>query len=180
MSELTNNGKPGSWIYHVGHFEYEKNIEEPDQSKFFRQEVEYPRSCASGGKLKCHISSVCHDTRLSFACECRSGFYGNGFNCIKNDVPLRVSGDVTGKINNSPIKAQLQSYVVLSDGRSYTAVSPLVNTVGHQTQLVYWFGSAIGWLFAKPLPNDAPNGYQVLLYTRNKFMPFCCHLINYP
>lgn len=162
MNQLSNHGKPGSFVFHVGHFGFESNIEEPQQSKFFQQEVEYPRSCASGGKLKCHISAICHDAPLSFACQCKPGFYGNGFNCIKDDVPLRVSGQVTGKINNVPLNAQLQSYVVLSDGRSYTAISPLENAIGHNTQLVYWFGSVIGWLFAKPLANDnAPNGYQV-------------------
>lgn len=141
---------------------FESNIEEPDQSRFFQQEIQHPRSCGSGGHLKCHISAVCHDTRLSFACECKPGYYGNGYNCIKNDVPLRVAGRVTGKVNNIPLDAQLQSYVVLSDGRSYTAISPFDNNVGYSSQLVYAFGSVIGWLFAKPVANDnASNGYQV-------------------
>lgn len=162
MNQLSNNGKPGSWIFRVGHLGFEDSIEQPNQAKYFEQTVEHPRSCSSGGKLKCHISAECRDTRLSFACQCKRGYYGNGYNCIKNDVPLRVSGQVTGKINNIPLKAQLQSYVVLSDGRTYTAISPLDSAIGHSTQLVPAFGSAIGWLFAKPIANDnAPNGYQV-------------------
>lgn len=77
-------------------------------------------------------------------------------------MPLRVAGRVTGKVNDVELDAQLQSYVVLSDGRSYTAISQLNNTIGYSTQLVYAFGSVIGWLFAKPVANDnAPNGYQV-------------------
>lgn len=141
---------------------FESNIEEPDQSRFFQQDNQHPRSCGSGGHLKCHISAICRDTRLSFACECKPGYYGNGYNCIKNDVPLRVAGRVTGKVNNVELDAQLQSYVVLGDGRSYTAISPLDNSIGYRSQLVYAFGSVIGWLFAKPVANDnAPNGYQV-------------------
>lgn len=159
---MSNHGQAGSWIFRVGHVGYESNIEEPNQSHFFQQEVQHPRSCGSGGKLKCHISATCRDTRLSFACACKPGYYGNGYNCIKNDVPLRVAGQITGKINDTPVKAQLQAYVVLSDGRSYTALNPLDASIGHSTQLVWPFGSAIGWLFAKPLANDnAPNGYQV-------------------
>ncbi|XP_031633983.1 nidogen [Contarinia nasturtii] len=162
LSELSNHGRPGSWIFRVGHIGFEKNIEQPDQSRFFQQEAQHPRSCASGGKLKCHISAICRDTRLSFDCQCKHGFYGNGFNCIKNDVPLRVAGQITGKINNTPLKAQLQSYVVLSDGRTYTAISPLDNSIGQSSQLLWAFGYGIGWLFAKPLANDnAPNGYQL-------------------
>lgn len=162
MSQLSNNGRPGSWIYRVGHLDFEKNVEEPDQSRYYQQELEHPRSCGSGGNLKCHFSAVCEDSRLSFSCKCKSGYYGNGYSCIKNDVPLRVSGKLTGKINDLPLDAQLQSYVVLSDGRTYTAVSPLDSGVGYSTQLAYSIGSAIGWMFAKPVPNDnAPNGYQV-------------------
>lgn len=75
---------------------------------------------------------------------------------------MRVAGKVTGKINNLPLDAVLQSYVVLSDGRTYTAITPLDGSVGHSTQLAYAFGSVIGWLFAKPIANEnAPNGYQV-------------------
>lgn len=162
MNKLSNNGKSGSWIFRVGHLGFESNILEPDQSRFYQQEIQNPRSCGSGGNLKCHISAICRDTRLSFACQCKPGFYGNGYNCIKNDVPLRVSGKVTGKINNVPLDAQFQSYVVLSDGRSYTAISPLDAIIGYNTQLAYAFGSVVGWLFAKPVANDnAPNGYQV-------------------
>lgn len=173
MSKLSNNGKPGSWIFRIGHLGFENNIEEPDQSRYFQQEVQHPRSCSAGGNLKCHISAICRDTRLSFACQCKPGYYGNGFNCIKNDVPLRVAGRATGKINNSQLDAQLQSYVVLSDGRSYTAISPIDSLIGHSTQLATIFGSTIGWLFAKPLINDnAPNGYQVLYKIFHLFRSF--------
>lgn len=72
-----------------------------------------------------------------------------------------MSGSLTGKIDDSELNSQLQSYVVLSDGRSYTAVSPLNSDVGYNSQLAYTFGYAIGWLFAKPVGSDAPNGYEV-------------------
>lgn len=162
---MTNVGIPGAWLYRVGPLGAEDPIEEPDQVRSLDSESSRPKSCANGGKLKCNIAAICKDTRNGFCCECKSGYYGNGFSCIKNDVPLRVSGKITGFIGDSELNAQLQSYVVLNDGRSYTAISPLSKDVGYNTQLLFTLGNVIGWLFAKPLANDnAPNGYQVIVF----------------
>lgn len=162
LSQLSNHGKPGSWIYRIGHVSFENNIEEPDQTRFHQVDSQQPKSCSNVGRLKCHISAICQDTPNGFACHCKSGFYGNGLSCIKSDVPVRVLGKVTGKIGNTEVNAQLQSYVVLSDGRSYTAVSPLSSDIGFSSQLAHTFGYGIGWLFAKPVGNDnSPNGYQI-------------------
>lgn len=162
LSELSNVGIPGAWLFRVGHIQFEDSIEEPDQVRSYESDASQPKSCANGGRRKCHISAECIDTTSGFCCKCKHGFYGNGFSCIKNDAPLRVTGKVTGSIGDAQLDAQLQSYVVLVDGRSYTAVSPLEGNVGYKSQLLFTLGSVIGWLFAKPIANDnVLNGYQV-------------------
>lgn len=162
MSELSNVGVPGAWLFRVGHIQFEDSIEEPDQVRSAESEAVVPKTCANGGHLKCHVSATCTDTASGFCCKCRNGFYGNGFSCIKDDAPLRVTGKLSGSIGDDQLNAQLQSYVVLADGRSYTAISPLEGNVGYKSQLLFTLGSVIGWLFAKPIANDnAPNGYQV-------------------
>lgn len=162
MNQLSNIGEPGAWLFRVGRLDYAESIGEPDLASAIESEQSRATSCANGGRLKCHIRAVCTDTRSGFCCKCKPGHYGNGFSCIKSDVPIRVTGKVTGTINDVPINAQIQSYVVLSDGRAYTAISPLPKKFGFSTQLLYHLGSVIGWLFAKPVGEDTvPNGYHV-------------------
>lgn len=92
---------------------------------------------------------------------CISGYYGNGKSCLKNDVPLRVNGKISGEINGQIIQGvDLQAYVVMSDGRSYTALSHVPDKFGNSIQILNILGSVIGWLFAKPVEN-AKNGYQI-------------------
>lgn len=119
-------------------------------------------SCATSGKLKCHLSATCTDTPTGFCCKCIEGYYGNGESCLNNNLPIRVSGKVSGSVNNETISSQLQSYVVMTDGRSYTAISPLSSNVGYSLQLAQVLGGVVGWLFAKPGANSL-NGYQVKL-----------------
>lgn len=167
LSELSNHGVPGSWIYRVGYIGFEDNIQQPFEAQEEQHKKYDPETCENGGKLKCHASATCHNYRNGFQCKCNVGFYGNGIDCIKNDVPIRVSGKVSGKIGNSDIEAQIQSYVILSDGRSYTAVSPINFDVGYKSQLGYTLGYVIGWLFAKPVSSDdVLNGYQVRICVR--------------
>lgn len=138
-------------------------IKEPDQVNYGSSStINNPSTCEDGGRLKCHTSARCENTPSGFCCHCKDGFYGNGLSCIKNDVPLHVSGKVTGSINNVEIDGHLQSYVVLIDGRSYSAITPMPREIGFSAQLTAAFGNTLSWLFAKPIGNDAvPNGYQV-------------------
>lgn len=163
LTQFSNIDEPGSWLFWVGHLSYEENIREPDNVNSSDVKASEARTCADGGNLKCHIAATCVDGPTGFCCKCRAGYYGNGFNCLKADVPLRVSGKITGSIGDVQLDSQLQSYVVLSDGRSYTAISPLSKDVGYKSQLLFSLGNAIGWLFAKPNGNNATNGYQVML-----------------
>lgn len=166
MNENSNYGVPGSWLYRVGPLTYEDTIEEPDYISPDEHSSAIP-SCSKTGKFECDSSATCTDTPTGFCCKCNEGYYGNGKNCIKNDVPIRVSGKVVGLINNETISAQLQSYVVMTEGRSYTAISPLSSTVGYSLQLAPIIGGVVGWLFAKPGANSV-NGYEVC--QSNSFM----------
>lgn len=161
MSELTNCGQPGSWLFKTGPLgvEANSNVQEPDDG-YVKESESAIRTCLTNGRLKCHSAATCVDTRKGFCCKCNKGYYGNGYSCLKVDNPVRVSGRVVGKLNDISISSQLQSYVVMADGRSYTAVSPLTPNIGYNMQLLQVLGGTIGWLFAKP-NSDVKNGYQV-------------------
>lgn len=163
---MTNCGEPGSWLFRIGPLGVEptSNVQEPDYGSTNEGDVGVP-TCATNGRLKCHSSATCVDTRKGFCCKCNKGYYGNGYSCLKDDAPVRVSGKVVGTLNDIPISSQLQSYVVMVDGRSYTAVSPLVANIGNNMQILQVLGGTIGWLFAKP-SGDVKNGYQVRQFYR--------------
>nr|CAD7200894.1 unnamed protein product [Timema douglasi] len=113
------------------------------------------------GKTLCHSKSHCVDHVTGFCCHCHSGYYGNGFNCLKEGIPLRVNGKVSGIVNGQEFsQLDLQSYVVTSDGRTYTAISRVQSTIGYDMQTLNVLGGVIGWLFARPL-NKASNGYAL-------------------
>jgi len=46
-------------------------------------------SCSTAFSL-CHSQATCVDTNQKFCCICRKGFYGNGLNCLKEGMWLRV------------------------------------------------------------------------------------------
>ena len=54
----------------------------------------------------------------------------------------------------------LHSYVVTSDGRAYTAVSKVNESVGYDLQTLNAIGAVVGWMFARP-SSEALNGYQL-------------------
>lgn len=176
LSELTNTGETGSWLFLVGSSDRDqRDIKTPDQvGSGNGASSGDPETCEDGGRLRCHTAANCNNTPAGYCCSCKDGYYGNGVSCIKNDVPLRVSGKVTGDINGVEINGHLQSYVVLSDGRSYSAISPLSGDIGYASQLASVFGNTISWLFAQPAGNNSvPNGYQVSC-------PHACKLITPP
>lgn len=108
-------------------------------------------------------------------CQCKDEYYGNGKTCIKDDVPLRVHGKIFGDINGITINdVNIQAYVVMADGRSYTALSQGPQEIGSSLQSLNILGGVIGWLFAKPVGN-VKNGYQltggVFNHTADIFYP---------
>jgi nidogen (entactin) len=155
---------PGSYLFRVGPLkDPNDNIEEPDVA-VSAEEQGGVQTCSNKGRLKCHSNAFCQDAAQGFCCICKNGYYGNGYNCIKNDVPIRVSGKISGKLGDLDVNSQIQSYVVMADGRTYTAVSPLESDVSSKLQLLPILGGVIGWLFAKPMSTNL-NGYQVSFKT---------------
>ncbi|CAG9578155.1 unnamed protein product [Danaus chrysippus] len=158
----SNIHDPGRYVYRVGNIPLEGTIAVPDQYDQYEAEVEEEsKTCAQSGPSVCHLQARCVDYQAGICCQCNEGFYGNGKSCIKDDVPLRVHGKMNGVINNQNLNdVDIQAYVVLADGRSYTALSQTPPSLGSSLQLLSVLGSVVGWLFAKPL-GEAQNGYQL-------------------
>lgn len=51
----------------------------------------------------------------------------------------------------------------MSDGRAYTAISRIPETIGSDIQSLQILGGTIGYLFAKPIRN-AVNGYEIFIF----------------
>jgi nidogen (entactin) len=161
LTETSNYGQPGRWLYRIGKLTDDENLKEPDNVPA-QPEDSNPTNCANGGRFSCHSSATCQDNSngYGFICKCKDGYYGNGYSCIKNSVPIRVTGSVTGHIGTDQIQSQVQSYIVTSDGKSYTALSSIGSEIGTKLQLLQVIGGVIGWVFAKPV-GSILNGYQI-------------------
>ncbi|KAL0266614.1 UNVERIFIED_CONTAM: hypothetical protein PYX00_009108 [Menopon gallinae] len=156
LNQWSNIGNPGQWIFRIGRIGAEGNAKGPDVAV----EEEMPKSCVKGTYL-CHSRAICNTYTDGFCCTCQPGYYGNGFNCLSDEQPVRVNGKVSGVINGINFTDfDLQAYVVPKDGRSYTALSRVPINVGYDMQSLNILGTTIGWLFAKPM-KGAMNGYQI-------------------
>ncbi|KAL1257619.1 hypothetical protein QQF64_010863 [Cirrhinus molitorella] len=114
---------------------------------------------------QCSQNAHCTDYSTGFCCHCNSGFYGNGRHCLPNGAPHRVNGKVRGTILVGGTAVQLDSidlhaYIVVGDGRAYTAISEVPEPVGWALMPVAPIGGLFGWLFALELPNSL-NGFSI-------------------
>ncbi|GAB6025426.1 hypothetical protein CHUAL_011172 [Chamberlinius hualienensis] len=158
LDKLSNIGNPGVWLFHLGKLFPGQNIGIPDTN--VGTDFSDFQTCLKGSAL-CHTDARCVDYSGGYCCECTSGFYGNGHSCLKDGVPQRINGVVTGMLNGVEIvEADLHSYVVTSEGRQYTAVSRVPEMIGFDMQLLISFGGVVGWLFASP-QGKAKNGFQL-------------------
>lgn len=162
MSDKSNVGIAGVWLYRVGPVDYEQNVQPPTNEETFTESPNVAQTCEEAGQRVCNKNAMCVDKDEGYCCACNAGFYGNGAVCIKDDLPVRVTGSIMGEVNGEMIHdgSKLQSYVVTADGRSYTAVTPVSTELGTHLRLALPLVSSIGWLFAKPI-NNTLNGYQL-------------------
>jgi len=161
LSESTNLGVPGVWLFEVAPIAPELNVRTPDNAESRTESPALAQSCQAHGH-QCHERAECHDKAEGYCCVCGSGFYGNGQSCLANDQPIRVTGTLSGNLNNQPVneEAKLQSYVVTSEGRTYTTINPLTTEQGAQLRLVLPLLTTVPWLFAKSVGGVA-NGYHL-------------------
>lgn len=54
----------------------------------------------------------------------------------------------------------MHTYVVTTDGRTYSAISRVPASLGAAMQTLNSVGGIIGWLFAVPQSGTAKNGYS--------------------
>ncbi|KAG6455522.1 hypothetical protein O3G_MSEX009239 [Manduca sexta] len=158
----SNIHEPGRYVFRIGVIGPNDTIAVPDQYNQSEVEIaEESKTCAQSGLSICHTDAKCVDYQAGICCQCNEGFYGNGKSCIKNNVPLRVHGKLNGVINDVNLNdVDIQSYVVVEDGRSYTALSLTPPALGSSLQFLNVLGSVVGWLFAQP-SGVAKNGYQL-------------------
>lgn len=149
-------------MFRIGDIPLQSNVALPDQYNQNEVEIEEEtKTCAQTGPSVCHVQARCVDYQAGICCQCEEGFYGNGKSCIKDDVPLRVHGKINGVINNVNLNdVDIQAYVVVADGRAYTALSLVPGGLGSSLQLLHVLGGVVGWIFAKP-SGSAKNGYQL-------------------
>nr|XP_049609386.1 nidogen-2 isoform X35 [Syngnathus scovelli] len=108
---------------------------------------------------QCSQNAFCSDYATGFCCHCRPGYYGNGRHCLPDAAPQRVSGKLSGTVTVglTPVELNnidLHAYIVVGDGRAYTAVSEIPEPVGWALMPAAPIGELFGWLFALELPNS--------------------------
>lgn len=164
IDKWSNINRPGQWVFKVGPILEGGNIKPPKNNDMgndlFSDEKKNDETCTTGATT-CHSKAICVNYDNGYCCQCKQGYFGNGKSCQPNDLPIRVIGRVSGKINGEEFPSKdLQCYVQTKDGRTYTAISRVPESIGQDFQLLSTLGGVIGWLFAKPIGNTK-NGYQL-------------------
>ncbi|KAB5562577.1 hypothetical protein PHYPO_G00019510 [Pangasianodon hypophthalmus] len=113
----------------------------------------------------CSQNAYCADYSSGYCCHCHAGFYGNGRHCLPDGAPQRVNGKVNGMVSvgSTPVgldSIDLHAYIVVGDGRAYTAISEVPEPLGWALMPVTPIGGLFGWLFALKLPNSH-NGFNI-------------------
>ncbi|XP_023600325.1 nidogen-1 [Myotis lucifugus] len=131
------------------------DVDEVEESEVvFSYNTDSRPTCANS-RHQCSVHAECRDYATGFCCSCVAGYTGNGRQCVAEGSPQRVNGKVKGRIfvGSSPVpvvfeNTDLHSYVVMNQGRSYTAISTIPETVGYSLLPLAPVGGVIGWMFA--------------------------------
>ncbi|XP_030070577.1 nidogen-2 isoform X2 [Microcaecilia unicolor] len=114
---------------------------------------------------QCSPHAFCTDYSTGFCCHCLSEYYGNGRHCLPKGAPHRVNGKVSGtfSVGRTPVhfnNVDLHAYIVLNDGRAYTAISHISEPAAWALLPLTPIGGLFGWLFA--LENAGyKNGFSI-------------------
>ncbi|XP_067349367.1 nidogen-2 isoform X3 [Channa argus] len=130
----------------------------------FQDSTENKQTCDKF-QQQCSQNAFCSEYATGFCCHCKPGFYGNGRQCLPEGAPQRVSGKVSGTVTVglTPVELNnidLHAYIVVGDGRAYTAISEVPEPVGWALMPVAPIGELFGWLFALEFPNSKA-GFKV-------------------
>ncbi|KAL3985317.1 G2F domain family protein [Acanthocheilonema viteae] len=126
------------------------------------EDIELSCAVASRKMQPCSLYAKCIDYNPGYCCQCLAGYYGNGEECLKNGEPQRINGGFEGVINGKEMdRTELHTYVMVEEGRSYTALSRIPPELGRSLLLLNAIGSAMGWLFAKVLSPTSYNGFMI-------------------
>uniref|UniRef100_A0A8B9TUN5 Nidogen 1 n=1 Tax=Anas platyrhynchos TaxID=8839 RepID=A0A8B9TUN5_ANAPL len=143
------------------------DVEEFDETGIvFRYHTDVQQTCANN-RHQCSVHAICRDYPNGFCCSCIAGYKGNGRQCVAEGSPQRVNGKVKGRIfvGNNPVpvtfeNTDLHSYVVMNQGRAYTAISTIPETLGYSLLPLASIGGIIGWMFAVE-QQGYKNGFSV-------------------
>ncbi|XP_025964741.1 nidogen-1 isoform X2 [Dromaius novaehollandiae] len=143
------------------------DVEEFDETGIvFRYHTDVQQTCANS-RHQCSVHAICKDYSNGFCCSCIAGYKGNGRQCVAEGSPQRVNGKVKGRIfvGNNPVpvifeNTDLHSYVVMNQGRAYTAISTIPETLGYSLLPLASIGGIIGWMFAVE-QEGYKNGFSV-------------------
>ncbi|XP_041418737.1 nidogen-1 isoform X2 [Xenopus laevis] len=137
-----------------------------DTGVVFQYNTGNQQTCANN-RHQCSSQAFCKDYSTGFCCTCIPGYYGNGRQCVAEGSPQRVNGKVKGKIyvGSNPIPVvfegiDLHSYVVVNDGRAYTAISTIADSLGYSLLPLASIGGVIGWMFSVQQPGYK-NGFSI-------------------
>uniref|UniRef100_A0A8C4NB86 Nidogen 2 n=1 Tax=Eptatretus burgeri TaxID=7764 RepID=A0A8C4NB86_EPTBU len=139
---------------------------EVDAKVFQYNPTRVVESCAKDG-TSCSPHTSCRDHSTGFCCYCNNGYYGDGHLCLPEGLPQRVNGKVSGRIflgsASRPVEflgVDMHSYIVVNDGRTYTAVSQISEEIGWSMLPLYSMAGIMGWMFALEQP-DFHNGFSI-------------------
>ncbi|GLH09807.1 Putative vitellogenin receptor [Gryllus bimaculatus] len=81
IERSSNIGIRGVWMFHIGQVQANGNVNSPD---LIKSDPIESVTCAARGSTTCHSKAQCFDFETGFCCECKSGYFGNGINCLTN------------------------------------------------------------------------------------------------
>lgn len=113
----------------------------------------------------CSQYAFCADYATGFCCHCQDSYYGNGVHCLPKGAPHRVNGKVSGNllVGQTPVSfdgIDMHAYIVVNDGRAYTAMSQVPDPASWSLTPLTAIGGLFGWLFALEKPGHQ-NGFSI-------------------